>query len=70
MIYATILICSAAFSPCSEDNAYRAVRAGEYRSANECFLSSVLSIPLVPHNRGDTFRIVCGGRPIYLGNEA
>ena len=70
MIYATILICSSAFSPCTEEHAYRSFRGDEYRSVNECLLNTTLSMPLVPHNLGDTFRIVCGGRRLDLGKEA
>lgn len=70
MIYATILICSSAFPICTEEHAYRSFRGGEYRAMNDCLVSTTLSMPLVPHNAGDSFRIVCGGRRLDLGKEA
>lgn len=70
MIYATILLCSATFPLCTEDHAYHALRGGQYLSIDDCQRGSLLTMPLVPHEPGDTFRIVCGGRWLDLGKEA
>lgn len=70
MIYATILICSAAFDPCTEDHAYRSFKGDRYLNLNACLAASLQASPDVPHNPNDTYRIVCGGRWLDLGKEA
>lgn len=64
MILATIIIC-AAMSPlaCSEKTGYRAIPVEQaFPSMMACQTATMMIMPLIPHHKDDTFKIVCGGQ--------
>lgn len=64
MIYATIIICTAAHAAaCSQLTGYKALPVEEtFTSVMQCQRSVMFLMPAIPHKTGDTFRIICGGK--------